>query len=441
MKRTRKAIALWLLSAALLLAGCGPNSKTAAVPGRAGNQLATAAEAAQSLPPLPLPDKGTNPLTGLPLANPQAAGQRPVAIMVGNQQPSLPQRGLAAADVVYELPIEANSTRLMALYHDRTAIPQVGPVRSISDGFVQMALPSNAILTHIGSTQYADNLLNLLKYQDLNGLYLGSSAFAFDQARTLPKSVGKLNENCWFTDAGLVQAGIGTAAVVPDGEIPQLFQFSDNRKDSDQPAQWINLSFSDIAQAGFFYNAQTGQYTKTIGASAHVDEDGTPLTYTNLLILTAPITKKADGYQPEIDLREGSGLYLTKGTVQPITWHKGSPTQPLRLLDQNKTELQLHTGKTYLAFLPQDRDAAYSFGPYNADNTPNLEAATIYSAVPLPEAPVSSSQPVESGPPQSVVPTPGSFPPPPQTPPQEYPEAAPPPPPEGEAEAAASTPG
>ncbi|MDL2254199.1 DUF3048 domain-containing protein, partial [Ruminococcaceae bacterium OttesenSCG-928-I18] len=162
----KKALAVLLASVFLcLFAACTQQQ-------RAGNEIPLPGEeeTEQAAELMALPLAGAlNPLTGNPAIEGAVEGQRPVAVMVANTQQSLPQRGLAGCDVLLETVAEGGITQLMAMYGDFRMVPQVGPVRSAPDQFVQFAIPSNAIFAHIGATNYAKNLLNVLAYQDVDG--------------------------------------------------------------------------------------------------------------------------------------------------------------------------------------------------------------------------------------------------------------------------------
>ena len=71
-----------------------------------------------------------NLLTGLGDLTDGAIGKRPVAVMVNNVQDAMPQYGVAKADIIYEVPVEGDVTRLMALYADYTTVPKICAVRS-----------------------------------------------------------------------------------------------------------------------------------------------------------------------------------------------------------------------------------------------------------------------------------------------------------------------
>jgi hypothetical protein len=71
-----------------------------------------------------------NPLTGLPLEQPERKGQRPILIKVSNfPRNNRPQWGLSFADIVYEHYAEGGLSRFSALFYGQEA-EVVGPIRS-----------------------------------------------------------------------------------------------------------------------------------------------------------------------------------------------------------------------------------------------------------------------------------------------------------------------
>ena len=71
-----------------------------------------------------------NRLTGLDDLSDEAKGKRPVAIMINNIKQSLPQYGIADADLMFECEVEGGITRMMAVYADYSKVPAVCSVRS-----------------------------------------------------------------------------------------------------------------------------------------------------------------------------------------------------------------------------------------------------------------------------------------------------------------------
>ena len=181
------------------MTACGDNTSS-------GTQSASSASAPGASPLIPDgPAPEINLITGEALAEGLAAGDRPVAVMVNNAQAALPQRDIGSADAVFEMVTEGGITRLLALYADKDTVPQVGPVRSARDQHLQCAMPLNSVIVHIGTSIYAENLLNQYQYSTINGMYLGSTSFVFDEARS---AAGYANEHCWYTDAALIAAGM-----------------------------------------------------------------------------------------------------------------------------------------------------------------------------------------------------------------------------------------
>ena len=71
-----------------------------------------------------------NPLTGMPAADPDLLGRRPLVIKISNYPRDIrPQYGLNEADVVYEYYIEWADTRFIGVFYGNDA-SQIGPVRS-----------------------------------------------------------------------------------------------------------------------------------------------------------------------------------------------------------------------------------------------------------------------------------------------------------------------
>lgn len=296
-----------------------------------------------------------NPLTGEALPDGVPAGRRPVAIMVNNAQPALPQRGIAAADAVLEMVTEGGVTRLMAMYADAASVPQVGSVRSARDQHLQFAIPLNAIVVHIGTSVYASNLLNTYAYQTIDGRYLGTTSFVFDSAR----ATSRASEHCWYTDAGLIGAGAEHEQLSATGKSFPLVNFmaatDPARTPGEGDAPDVVFNHSETTQVELIYDAAAGVYKKLAYGAEHRDEEGEQLAFKNVLILFTPIALKEDNYCSDFDLAGGTGYYVYGGKYEPIKWSKGAPETPLTIQNAKGKELSINTGKTYIAVLGTDR--------------------------------------------------------------------------------------
>lgn len=334
-----------------------------------GTQSASSASAPGASPLIPDgPAPEINLITGEALAEGLAAGDRPVAVMVNNAQAALPQRGIGSADAVFEMVTEGGITRLLALYADKDTVPQVGPVRSARDQHLQCAMPLNSVIVHIGTSIYAENLLNQYQYSTINGMYLGSTSFVFDEARS---AAGYANEHCWYTDAALIAAGMEKLGLSGTGASQALFDFVAHDAQPVVPAQGdaadVAFSFSDSGAVTLTYDAAAAKYLKTAYGAPQVDEStGAQLAFDNVLVLFTDIKLKnpddPNNLVTDFAMSSGTGYYCYGGKFRAVTWEKGNPEDPLRLKDENGAALQVNVGKSYVAIVGKDREGTLLFG-------------------------------------------------------------------------------
>ena len=76
------------------------------------------------------------PLTGEKVE--EEVSQRPIAVTINNHPLARPQAGISSADIVYELLVEGDATRFLAIYQSQLP-EQVGPIRSARDYLIQLA--------------------------------------------------------------------------------------------------------------------------------------------------------------------------------------------------------------------------------------------------------------------------------------------------------------
>ena len=98
---------------------------------------------------------------------------RIVGVMVNNisnseRQNARPQRGIGSADILIESKVEGGITRLCALFHDANDIPEVGPLRSGRDQFLQLLMPWQALYYHDGESIFCTQFVNVYQYSGLN---------------------------------------------------------------------------------------------------------------------------------------------------------------------------------------------------------------------------------------------------------------------------------
>ncbi len=346
--KNAKTILLALIFSAFMLTACSSEEQTSQ---SGSSQDSQAEQIAVEDILVDAVELTVNPLTGAVLADGVQEGTRPVAIMVNNSKTAMPQRGIAAADAVIEMVTEGGITRLLAMYSNPAAVPQVGSVRSARDQHLQFAIPTNSIVVHIGTSVYASNLLNTYTYKTIDGRYQGTTSFWFDELRATTRA----SEHCWYTDANLIAAGIAREQLPTTGISYSLVNFKSPDENIQMPsggdAANISFSFSSTNTTKFTYDSASGTYKKFVYDAEHRDEEGEQLAFGNVLVLFTPIGIKDDNYCVDYDLAGGEGFYFNNGKYTKIIWEKGAPEDPLIIKDTNGETYDINTGKTYIGVL------------------------------------------------------------------------------------------
>ncbi|MEG0897401.1 MAG: DUF3048 domain-containing protein [Ruthenibacterium sp.] len=354
MKKSVWVVALLCTGAFLCACSSAPVQSTSV-------QCESTVTPAPSIPPAITLPTGANPLTGLALAPNAPSGLRPLAIMVDNVKAALPQRGLAAADLVYEMVTESGITRLMAVYSSPAEMPAVGPVRSARDQHVQLMLPLGANYLHIGGSTYANEMLAKYRYESksLNGM-VQTDALALDSDRNALTNI----EHCWFTSGALYTAAAQNHMLdIKAHETLPAFQFVPYtiapRVLIDGDAVQISIRFSSYTNTVFTYDAETNRYCKAQFGANQIDENtGETVSFDNVLILFTDITKYPDGILAQVDYAFGGvGFYVNGGRYEKVRWMKGAPESPLRIvtLDGTETPVQINPGTSYIAMVDLEK--------------------------------------------------------------------------------------
>jgi len=300
--------------------------------------------------------KGINPLTGESGYNESADGKRPVSVMVNNLKDALPQYGVEQADIIFEVPVEGGITRLMAVYADYTAVPDVCSVRSCRYYYPLLSLGMDAIYCHWGSDQtIALETLERTKIDHIDGGY-EKTMFYRD-----PERVGKYDsEHTGYLKGSELPAKIeekGFRTDVSDFYKGTLFEFSqEDYVPAEMTASEVEVKFSDFYYSTFKYNEREGAYNKLHSGKNHIDgKTGNVLSFENVIVLQSDIHPRADGYLMDVALDGGSGYYFTMGGGQKITWKKKTESSPIELFGADGNELELNIGESYIGIIGAEK--------------------------------------------------------------------------------------
>lgn len=369
MKKRIFALCSALLLSLTVFAGCGskPTEESAASEPEATATAAPTAEAESSAAestaePTEAPSTepaNVNLLTGLPTLTDGAIGKRPVAVMVNNVDAALPQYGISAADLIFELPVEYDLTRLMAVYGDYTQIPEVCSIRSCRYYYPILAVGFDAIYVNWGMNEsVARPTVNSMDIDQYDGDEYGlGDCFGRDKARYEsgyawehtgvfhgPNFPSVLEKDKVRTD--LKEDKTGTAF--------NFVEMDKNVAPNGEDAQKVRVDFG-ANYSVFTYDEENHEYLKNFKDSPHMDGiSKEQLKFENVIVLETEIKPyPGDEVIKYVDWEGGEnakGYYISEGKMVPITWSKAGMYDPLKFFDANGNELQLNRGKSYIAF-------------------------------------------------------------------------------------------
>lgn len=297
-----------------------------------------------------------NPLTGENNLSANAAGKRPVAVVVNNAPAARPQWGLCSPDIVIEGLVEAGITRMLWLYSDVNNIPKVGSIRSARHDFVEIAESFDAIFVHWGGSPYAYEAIQNRKIKDIDGKNQ-AKYFARDTSRKVP------TEHTGYSTGKKLRQAISDLSLRTDitSSYSNPFDFSSSNATYKNGAREnIKMSFSSSYNHTFKYNAQDKLYYNYMNSNKMVDSDGKQMSVSNVVILYFPsfsVLNSAGSI--DMDLTGGKGVIASNGSYENITWKKGNtPSNMIKLYAQDGSELKLNVGKSYIGLVPAGRSGS-----------------------------------------------------------------------------------
>lgn len=314
--------------------------------------------------------------------------RRPLAIMVPNNPPAMPQYGLSKAGIIYEAPVEGRITRLMCVVEDYDDLTYIGPIRSSRDYFIYEAMALDAIYCNWGlAVPYVADLINSNRVDNISQSVTGISspyqdAFARRKDRMSADYATEFTAYMWLKaaspsdgadapdqsvkgyEAGVEAKGYGktyeeSGRFAKEGRDPQAFIFANDCKAeySDYPdALEIRPGGSQSNKGGygqnnacFTYNESDGLYYRSQYGAKQIDElTGEQLAVTNVVFKVCHGEVRDDHDYLAFGLHgTGDACIFTNGKMIKGTWKHDSDYDANHYYDENGEEIVLNQGKTW----------------------------------------------------------------------------------------------
>lgn len=319
---------------------------------------------------------GINPLTG----EPWQGKYYPIGVNIDAHPEALPHWGVSSADIIYEMPIQADgSTRSFALFMGD--IPAyAGPVRS---GRVPMGslreMWGSAWVFYGWQTWFRDrntvvDVADWAQHIHEDARVKGRWVFPFVEGteRNYDKLFHRESDGQHVAPHN-VQIDMKAVEALFDAE-PAMhpFKFTDAGLDHGVNVSEITINYKTTKPAymvNYKYNEMTGLYDRYRNGEAYYDAlNGIATSYANVIVLRTNVTWYNNAQQrPVIQLvGQGTADIFQNGKYIRGTWVRthdaaqadefASLTSRMVFLDENGEEIEMKVGKTFIQIVNNDQE-------------------------------------------------------------------------------------
>ena len=267
--------------------------------------------------------------------------------MFGNARP---QAGLNDAYMVYEIIVEGQQTRLMALFKGAN-LDKIGPVRSSRHYFLDYALENDAIYVHYGWSQKAKSDISSLGVNNINGISESSSSFWRVKDKSAPHNV------VTSTKKILEIAKRKGYSTTSNKESVLNYTAEEVNLEDGVSATNIKLPYSKSYSVSYKYDSETKKYTRYYNKTLQKDWKTKETVQTkNIIVTFAKNSLLNDGSGKDRQNLSNIGIldgyYITNGKAIKIKCTKTSRTAQTVYKDLEGNEIKVNDGNTFVQIVP-----------------------------------------------------------------------------------------
>ena len=275
---------------------------------------------------------------------------RPIAVMIDNVGDARPQAGLNDAYIVYEIIVEGNLTRLMALFKD-VDLEKIGPIRSSRHYFLDYALENDAMYVHFGWSPQAQSDISKLDVDNINGMVESSTSFWRVRDKAAPHNAVTSTEKILEIAK---RKGYKTTSKKDSvlNYVTDEVELAEGKSATD-----ITIPYSSSYKVTYKYDEETKRYTRGYNKTVQKDWDTKePVTTKNIIITFAKNYTLNDGTskgrQNLSNIGTLDGYYITNGKAIEIQCYKSSRKAQTVYKDLAGNEIQVNDGNTFIQIVP-----------------------------------------------------------------------------------------
>ena len=282
-----------------------------------------------------------HPLTGVEC---DRYDQRPYAVMLSSDAVVRPLSGIAAADIVVEMPVvQGGITRMMAVFV--CDVPdEIGSIRSARNDFIPVAASLDVIYAHWGGEKQALTRLNNKVLDNLNGLVLEGTTF-YRKSGVAPPHNG-------FTNYERMQQQAERFGYETTYNGPTYLHIQGEQQHDQESV--LSIGYGLGSNVSYTYNPFTNKYARLRGGRAEMDR----LTYQqvqtdNVAILVTNMRHDYEQYN-KVDITGSGDLYLAQnGVIVKGRWTKAQTPLESEIFfyDENGSQIPFVTGKVWIQYV------------------------------------------------------------------------------------------
>ncbi len=302
------------------------------------------------------------PFTGRPLGDEALLSKRAIVAKIDNDEKAWPQDGLDEADIVYEIAIENQLTRFLAVFHS-TAPEVVGPVRSARSSDIDLLAPlGNPLFAYSGSN---DIVGQEVRGGENAGLLVRAS---FDDITAAYEDVGdrpRPHQRMLFPER-VIEDRLTTA----EATVQPVFRYNAEGESTEgAPNPGMRFTTNQRTPVTYAWDDDMGVWKRYQGLVPHLAGSGDQIAPANVVALEIDYKiSAADAASPQaITSGTGRAVVFTEGGRVEGVWRRDNPRNGFDILDLGGDPVRLAAGQTFvqlmregdMALLDQDQaDAA-----------------------------------------------------------------------------------
>ena len=324
--------------------GAAPAATTTTMAETTTTTLAPTTTTTEDLRPL-------SPIDGLPRDNAELLERRVIGVKIDNHWNARPQAGIELANAVFEIPVEANLTRFIAVFHD-TDSTYLGPMRSGRPTDPTVLAPLDATFAISGAQPWVQSVI-----RNYGVPFIGEirpATFRVSQ-RYAPHNL--------YVDTTLLREAADSRGFSDDPP-PPMFMFGENTSD----VAATDIFFDWSSDTKVTWNWVDGEYVRSTGGSTQnsIAEDWettSPLTADTLVVIFAnryTASGSSGSSVPAMDtVGDGQALVFSNGTVFEGTWSRDDVSEPFALKTADGDVLVVPPGKPWISIFPSNRSITW----------------------------------------------------------------------------------